>query len=369
MRIAVVDKNGQPLMPTTPQRARRWCESAKAVGQWSDLGIYYVQLTVGASGTTTQPIGVGVDPGKLYSGVAVQSTRCTLLMAHLILPFKTVKARMEQRAMMRRTRRSRRINRQLEFKDRNHRQKQFDHRRQRKVPPSIKANRLLELRVVRELATIYPVTSIVYESVKADVDLTSGRKKARSGKGFSAVMVGQKWMIEQLEAIAPVRTIAGWKTANIRSYLGLEKSKDKAAQTPESHAVDGVSLACSEFIAFEPYQTRSSHGAKWVGEVSVTEAVFKLIRRPPLSRRQLHLLQFRKGGQRRKYGGTVTRHGFRKGDYVKAKKSGTIYYGWVCGDTDRQVAVADINWKRIAQFTASKVTLIQRNTGLLVTGH
>lgn len=354
LRIAVIDKDGKPLMPTTPQRARRWCESGKAVGRWSDLGVYYVQLTQEPSGTATQPIVVGVDPGKLYSGVGVQSARCTLLMAHLILPFKTVKERMETRAMMRRTRRSRRINRGVEFKARNHRQKRFDNRRQKKVPPSIKANRQLELRVVRELAAIYPVTGIVYEYVKA-----------RGNKGFSPVMVGQNWQIEQLSAIAPVTTVEGWKTANIRSYLGLEKSKDKAAQCPESHAVDGVALACSEFIAFEQYQTKSSHGANWVGDVAVTGATFKVIRRPPISRRQLHLLQFRKGGKRRKYGGTVTRHGFRKGDYVKAERKGQTHYGWVSGDTKTQVSVSNIQWKRLGQFSAKKVELIQRSTGLL----
>ncbi|MDB9315330.1 RRXRR domain-containing protein, partial [Spirulina sp. CS-785/01] len=43
-RIPVVSKDGQPLMPTKPSRARKWVESGRAVGKWSDLGIYYVQL-------------------------------------------------------------------------------------------------------------------------------------------------------------------------------------------------------------------------------------------------------------------------------------------------------------------------------------
>ncbi len=73
-----------------------------------------------------------------------------------------------------------------------------------------------------------------------------------------------------------------------------------------------------------------------------------------------------KGGTRRKYGGTTTRHGFRKGDFVKAEQAGRISIGWVSGDTERQVSVSNINWKRLAQFTASKVHLIQRSTGLLV---
>ncbi|MEQ9355548.1 MAG: RRXRR domain-containing protein [Coleofasciculus chthonoplastes F3-SA18-01] len=74
-----------------------------------------------------------------------------------------------------------------------------------------------------------------------------------------------------------------------------------------------------------------------------------------------------KEGKRRGYGGTVTRHGFRKGDYVKAVKAGITYYGYVSGDTTTQVSVSNPNWKRLGQFTAKKVQLLQRNTGLVST--
>jgi len=111
---------------------------------------------------------------------------------------------------------------------RNHHQVRFNNRKSKKVAPSIRANRQIELRVVTELARIFPVSKIVWEYVKADVDLTSGRKKARSGKGFSAVMGGQQWAIEQLSKLAPVAKQFGWQTANIRRQLGLAKAKNKA---------------------------------------------------------------------------------------------------------------------------------------------
>lgn len=72
-----------------------------------------------------------------------------------------------------------------------------------------------------------------------------------------------------------------------------------------------------------------------------------------------------KGGNRRKYGGTTTRHGLRKGDYVQAVKSGVTYQGWCSGDTTKQVSVSDCNWKRIGQFSASKVKLLRRSTKLI----
>lgn len=367
-RIPVTDSNGKPLMPTTPQRARRWVESGKAVGHWSDLGVYYVQLTKAPSGRATQSIAVGIDPGKHYSGVGVQSARYTLFTAHLVLPFETVKKRMEQRAMMRRTRRARRIDRSQPFKARNHRPKRFDNRRGNQLAPSIRANRDLELRVVKELAAIFPVSRIVWEYVKADVDLTSGRKKARSGKGFSPVMVGQRYMLSELAKIAPTATLAGWETANLRRQLGLVKSKNKAEQSPASHAVDGIALAASEFISYEAFNHDGSHGKHWTSAVSLTECLFKVIRRPPICRRQLHLMQFSRGGKRRAYGGTVTRHGLRKGDLVRAVMAGREYIGFVSGDTVRQVSVSNADWRRLGQFTQSKVQLLRRATGLLGTG-
>ncbi|MEQ9670368.1 MAG: hypothetical protein RLO19_18720, partial [Coleofasciculus sp. G2-EDA-02] len=39
---------------------------------------------------------------------------------------------------------------------------------------------------------------------------------------------------------------------------------------------------------------------------------------------------------------------------------------WCSGDTEKQVSVSDINWKRLGQFSAKKVQLLQRSTGLIV---
>ncbi len=365
-RVPVVNKDGQPLMPTKCSKARKLVRDGRAIGKWNKLGQYYIQLTFEPSGQEIQPIVAGIDPGKKYSGIGVQSSKVTLFAAHLVLPFETVKKRMEQRRIMRRNRRGRRINRKLPFHLRAHRQKRFSNRRSQKVAPSIRANRQLEIRVVSELCKVYPVSSIVYEYVKADVDLNSGRKKAKSGKGFSAVMVGQKWAIEQLSKLAPVVKKFGWQTSNLRKHLGLEKQKhSKGDAVPATHAVDGVTIAASQFVDYLPFENSGGHGHCWQGKVNITAAPFTIICRPPISRRQLHLMVFSQGGNRRKYGGTVTRHGFRKGDYVLAERKGIQYQGWCSGDTKTQISVSDINWKRIAQFSKTKVQLLQRSTGLI----
>lgn len=88
MRVPVISILNVPLMPTLPSRARRWISEGKAVGKFNKLGIFYVQLTCEPSGTQTQEIVIGLDPGKMFSGVAVQSKKYTLQMLHLVLPFK-----------------------------------------------------------------------------------------------------------------------------------------------------------------------------------------------------------------------------------------------------------------------------------------
>ena len=367
MRVPVIAKDGQPLMPTKASKARKLVRDGKAIGKFNKSGIYYIQLTFEPSGRKTQPIAVGLDPGKKYAGIGVQSSKFTLFTVHLCLPFETVKKRMEQRRMMRRSRRGRRIERKIPFHLRAHRQKRFSNRRSKKVPPSIRASRQLEISVIIQLCKIYPISTIVFEYVKADVDLTSGRKKARFGKGFSPVMVGQSWAIEQLFKLAPVIKKLGWQTSNIRKHLGLEKQKyQKGDAIPSTHAVDGVSLAATQFIDYLPFENSQGRGHCWRGEVAITDAPFLIIRRPSISRRQLHLMLPSKGGNRRKYGGTVTRHhGIRKGDYVEGVKAGITYRGWCSGDTKTQISISNSNWKRIGQFTASKVVLLQRSTRLI----
>ncbi len=360
-RVPVISSNGKPLMPAKPSRVRRWLKAGIAQVYRNDLNRFAVQLLEEPSGEEVQPISIGIDPGKHFSGVGVQSSKFTLWTAHLILPFETVKKRMEQRRLMRRSRRGRRINRKLPYHQRAHRQKRLTNRRGNKLAPSIRANRQLELRVVKELMQLYPVSQIVYEVVKADVD-QSKRKSAKSGRDFSPVMVGQNYQLKWLSELAPTITRFGWQTANLRNVLSLEKQKDsKGDAIPATHAVDGVALAAH---AFTEYQTGYHYG-HWVGAVQITNAPFTVIRRPPISRRQLHLMVPALGGVRRKYGGTTTRHHVRKGDFVKAVKAGVTYYGWVSGDTARQISVSNFDWKRLGQFTASKVVLLARATGLI----
>lgn len=388
-RVPVQNPDGSPAMPTKASRARRWVKVGKATAHWNDAGIFYVRLMAEPSGRETQKIVVGCDPGKNYAGIAVQSAKFTLYTAHLVLPFERVKERLGStvikqgkviknvrfRALQRRARRGRRINRKVPFNQRAHRQKRFDNRCKRgKLASSIRASREMEIRVIMELSKVFPIASIVYELVRVDVDLTSKRKSARSGKGFSPVMVGQYWCVEKLKFIAPVKTKYGWEkdgngTSQIRKYLGLEKVKDKKAQIPESHAVDGIALAATEFVRFGLIPGFNQDVHNWKGSVKITASVFRVITRPAYFRRALHFDNTEKGGIRKRKGGSTTPFGVRYGDKVLAEKAGKTYKGWVGGFTDaksKKISIYDHNWKRIGQFSPRKVQLVRRSNKLCV---
>lgn len=369
IRVPVLSPSGEPLMPTSSARARKWIASGKAKPVWNDLKVFCVQLLQEPSGTETQKIVAAIDPGKLWSGCAAISKKAVLFTANLILPFKRVVVRKQAQKILRRARRGRRINRNLPFELRAHRQKRFDNRRGNKLPPSVRASKQLELRIIKELARIFPITEIVYEYIRADVDLTNGRKSARSGKGFSPVMVGQKYMLKWLEEIAPTYKLEGWKTSIIRKQLGLPKNKDKSSLDVSAHANDAIAAAASRFMEYKSFYTANSRGHHFRGSVELTDAAFKVIARPQLYRRQLHFENPSYGGIRKRKGGTITPFGFRSGDYVQSTKGKNTIKGYIGGYSEKNKVVSlydGVSWRRYGQFSVSKTKLLKRSTGLCV---
>jgi len=184
-------------------------------------------------------------------------------------------------------------------------------------------------------------------------------------------MVGQRVMISWLEGICPVETKLGFETHNLREYLGLPKDKeDKSRQTRETHANDGITLACSHFLEYKRFQNYRERGHYMRGECIVTKSPFAILARPKLFRRQLHFENPEKGKESRKRkGGTTTPFNVRKGDLVSGVKAGKAYRGWVGGytKTDKQklLSLYDINWNLLGKFSTNKVKLIQKRTNIL----
>jgi len=333
-RVPVLAPDGKPLMPTKASRVRKWIKEGKAKPIRTKLGIFAVQLTVEPSGRKKQPIVIGMDPGSKYTGIAVTTKGRVLCGFNLDLP-DYIKERMDKRRERRRNRRYRKCRR---------RECRFLNRSGHKIAPSILAKKQLEMRIVKEMAKIYPVSGIAME----DVAFRHGREEKYGGY-FSHVEIGKSWLISELEKIAPVELFRGWETSVRRKELGLEKSRVKEERIPEAHVSDAIAL-CSLILK----------------EIELTPFHFDIVRRPKYSRRKLHLEQPAKRGIRRQYGGTTTPFIFRKGDYVEARQGKKMVRGWVSGYTKKLISVSDFDWKRLGQFVVSKLRLLERSTGLLL---
>jgi len=373
-RVPVILPDGRPLMPTTPARARKWIKSGEAIGKRNKVGIFYVQLLREPSGYDTQEIVVGTDRGKAFTGIALQSKLATIALFHACLPGfykskktskdrQSVTGKMAKRRELRRTRRGQRINRKVTFKLRNHREKRFSNRRQNKLPPSVKANREMELRILTEMSKIVPISEIRDEAC--------GGNSKKNGFGISPVTVGQEWFRRKASKIAPVKEVDSLDTGKYRTQLGLVKyKKDKSKQTPETHANDAIALASTFFIKYKEFHTVNSHGHRWVGECVVTPASFVVVTRPKLFRRKLHQENYSSCGVLKRQGGTITPFGFRSGDYVQALRKGEVIRGWIGGFTNsgktKNISIYDHNWSRIGQFNPSSVKLIRRSSRLCV---
>lgn len=79
LRVPVLSDEGIPLMPAKASRVRRWLKNEEAIVVFNKLGIFQVQLIRPnknwGTGEKFQTISVGINPGKRYSRVRVQSAK------------------------------------------------------------------------------------------------------------------------------------------------------------------------------------------------------------------------------------------------------------------------------------------------------
>ena len=280
-------------MPTTASRARRWIKTREAT-PFFRRGIFCVRLNRKPSAIETQEIAVGIDPGSKREAFTVKSEAHTFLniQAEAV---QHVSEAVETRRNMRRGRRFRKTPCRANRKN----------RARGCLPPSTKARWEWKLRVVEQLAKMFPITDIVVEDIKAK---TTGKR--RWNRSFSPLEVGKAWFYEALKPFGKVHLKQGFETFEMRNAAGLKKSKSKLAEVFEAHCVDSWVLA------------------NWrVGGHVVPENKRMLLVSPiRLHRRQLHLLQPAAGGKRKTYGGTHSM-GFKRGSLVAHTKHGIVYVG------------------------------------------
>lgn len=293
MFVPVVDRNQNPLMPTSSSRARRWIKSGKGTPFWKK-GVFCIRLNIDPSFRNMQSIVVGIDPGSKKEGYTVKSQAHTYLniQADAVTWVKHV---IKVRRQMRRGRRYRKTPCRANRKNRSI----------GGIPPSTRARWGWKLRICNWLIKMFPIDQFIVEDIKAK---TRGQRKW--DRVFSPLEVGKKWFYGELSKIAIVKLKRGYETKKLRDELGLRKIKQKMANVFEAHCIDSWVLA--NFITG--------------GHVSPDNKDILTITPLRFHRRQLHRFQPMKNGIRRVYGGTNSL-GFKRGSLIRHSKWGLIYVG------------------------------------------
>jgi len=157
MKIYVINKNGNPLMPCKPAKARKLLRDGKA--KPVKRVPFTIQLTWDCE-ENRQDITIGVDKGSKITGYSAIANG-EILISGYINHRTDITKKMETRASNRRQRRSRLWYRAARFNNRSSSQLSY------RLPPSIKANADEVIRVINTLPL--PITSVVIEDVLIDI--------------------------------------------------------------------------------------------------------------------------------------------------------------------------------------------------------
>lgn len=157
MKVLAINQHQRPLMPTTPRKARILLKQgrAKIVGR----DPFTIQLLYGTRGYT-QPVTLGVDAGYETIGYSAVSEKEELVGGEMKLLDGMTK-RITERHTFRRTRRN----------HLRHRALRADNRRRANgwLPPSIQHKLEAHLKLTRRLKSRLPITSVVVEVAKFDI--------------------------------------------------------------------------------------------------------------------------------------------------------------------------------------------------------
>ena len=163
--IPVLDRDGQPIAPTRPSRARRWTESGRAVRVWKN-GHFAVQLSdTEADNCITPDMSVNVNPGDRITGMAVtlnapDGTAKVVKACEVKHRGQAISQRMKARSSHRRDRRGR-LRRRPARSDNRTRGPDW-------LPPSMESRLANITTTAGHLTKLFPVTELKLETCKFD---------------------------------------------------------------------------------------------------------------------------------------------------------------------------------------------------------
>ena len=187
MTIFVLNKDGEPMMPTTrPGRVRHLLEDGKA--KVVKRRPFTIQLQYD-SPNYKQPIEFCCDTGDHHIGVSLKSEAKEYL-SDEYRPLSYEKERHDDCRKLRRTRRTRK----------RYRAKRFANRKNRKgkLPPSVEHKVDINLKAFSELTHICPITQAIFEVAAFDTQLLNAVEKGKANPEGKDYQRGPRYNIATL---------------------------------------------------------------------------------------------------------------------------------------------------------------------------
>ena len=301
--VFVLSKNGKPLTPTTPAKARKLLRGKVAEPIWNKFGKFGIRMLKDV-GTVTPKTVLGVDNGTKFEGYSVVVGGENNLNVMWKLPDKKkIVKKLDDRRDLRRARRQRNCRR---------RPARFDNRgKDGFIAPSQLVMVQSRFKAIQEFFKCYPITDVAVEDVRFNHAIH------RWGKNFSTVEIGKKRIYDWIREHAVLHLYLGLDTPIIREHYGYGKSSNKGAEVFGAHCSDALSIALDVHR-----QERAEPG-----EFIVVDDTYRPVRR------RLHDAQFSKGG---------IRYDYSTGSFKGIRKGAMCGYGQVCGGTGSMLRVR--NW-------------------------
>ncbi|WP_290704638.1 RNA-guided endonuclease IscB [Ferroplasma sp. Type II] len=157
LRVPVINMRNEPLMPTSPGKARRLLKHNRA--RVISSNPFTIQLLY-ATGETKQPVTLGIDAGYKHIGFSVVTEKRELISGEAVMRTDMPKLNVEK-SMYRRGRRNRLWYRQPQFINRGNNSKGW-------FAPSIAHKLQTHIRLIEKLKKILPVSKVIIEVASFD---------------------------------------------------------------------------------------------------------------------------------------------------------------------------------------------------------
>jgi len=307
--VFVLHKDGTPLTPTKPTKARKLMVGNVAKPVWNKFGQFGIQMLVDTRKETPNT-SLGIDNGTRFEGYSVVCGNENSFNAMWKLPDKKkIVQKLVERRQLRRARR---------FRNCRRRACRFDNRKKDGfIAPSQLVIVNSRLKAINEFFRTYPINLVGIEDVRFN------HARFRNGKNFSTMEIGKTRIYDFISQYAELHKYEGHETQKLRKLYGYRKVRIKSKEHFTSHCCDSLTLAVN----------LTTNSKIDVGYFCIADDSYRPVRR------KLHDAQFSKGH---------IRHPYSQGNFNCVKKGTISSHGLIGGGTGNGFRVYD--WEGVRTF-------------------